>query len=228
MLNLLFFAALAAYLAATLLQFAAAFARGVALMYIVLKLQMRAEWIGDVAMPCAFLVLSYAAFAIAGCVGVVYLIRERKGEEAAKLLQMDYLSYRLIAFGFLMLTVVILSGCVWAEQAWSSFWSWDLKETWALITWIFYAIYLHQRLRKNWQGKRMAWYAIILLQLLNALLPAGYAGEDPGGHAVFRAPYAAVSSGHDRAAFRAVPGGETNPRKGGYLPCCGRWTAGSS
>ena len=91
----------------------------------------------------------------------MYLLREKKGEEAGKLLQMDYLSYRLIAFGFLMLTVVILSGCVWAEQAWSSFWSWDPKETWALISWIFYAIYLHQRLRKNWQGRRTAWYAII-------------------------------------------------------------------
>ena len=60
-----------------------------------------------------------------------------------------------------MLTIVILSGCVWAEQAWSTFWSWDPKETWALITWIIYAIFLHQRLRKSWRGKRMAWFAII-------------------------------------------------------------------
>ncbi len=57
--------------------------------------------------------------------------------------------------------MVILSGCIWAEQAWSAFWTWDPKETWALITWIMYAIYLHLRIRKKWQGKRMAWFSMI-------------------------------------------------------------------
>ena len=56
---------------------------------------------------------------------------------------------------------MILSGAIWAEQAWSAFWTWDPKETWALITWILYAIYLHQRMRMKWQGKRMAWFAVI-------------------------------------------------------------------
>lgn len=110
-------------------------------------------------------VFSYASFAIAGGGGVRYLVTSRKGadEGADALQQLDHFCYRLIAFGFLMLTIVILSGCVWAEQAWSTFWSWDPKETWALITWIIYAIYLHQRLRKSWRGKRMAWFAVIAL-----------------------------------------------------------------
>ena len=109
-------------------------------------------------------VFSYASFALAGCIGVKYLVSAKKGGETAAsehLDQLDRLAYKLIAFGFLMLTIVILSGCVWAEQAWSTFWSWDPKETWALITWIIYAIFLHQRLRKSWRGKRMAWFAII-------------------------------------------------------------------
>ena len=106
---------------------------------------------------------SYAAFAIAGAMGVGYLVQLKKGrsEDDAKMKQMDYMSYRLVCLGFLLLTVVIFSGAIWAEQAWSSWWSWDPKETWALITWIFYAIYLHQRLRLKWQGKRMAWLSII-------------------------------------------------------------------
>ena len=66
---------------------------------------------------------------------------------------MDYLSYRLVAFGFLFLTIVILSGAIWAEQAWSAFWTWDPKEVWALITWIIYAVYLHLRLRAKAQRR---------------------------------------------------------------------------
>ena len=125
-------------------------------------------------------VFSYAAFAVSGCIGVIYLVRLKKSgqKQDTGLLQMDYMSYRLIALGFLLLTVVILSGCIWAEQAWSSFWSWDPKETWALITWIVYAIYLHQRLRLNWRGRRMAIFAIAAVVIVlftfigvNTLLP---------------------------------------------------------
>ena len=106
---------------------------------------------------------SYASFAIAGCLGARYLLMMRRGhtESETGMKQTDYMTYRLICLGFLLLTVVILSGAIWAEQAWSRWWSWDPKETWALITWILYAIYLHQRMRLNWQGKRMAWVAVI-------------------------------------------------------------------
>ena len=106
---------------------------------------------------------SYASFAIAGGLGVHYLVLAGKGHEESetRIRQTDFMAYRLICLGFLLLTVVILSGAIWAEQAWSRWWSWDPKETWALITWILYAIYLHQRLRMKWQGKRMAWFAVI-------------------------------------------------------------------
>ncbi|MBR6568985.1 MAG: c-type cytochrome biogenesis protein CcsB [Clostridia bacterium] len=106
---------------------------------------------------------SYASFAIAGGMGAYYLIMLKKGhsEDETRMKQTDYMIYRLISLGFLLLTVVILSGAIWAEQAWSRWWSWDPKETWALITWILYAIFLHQRMRMKWQGKRMAWFAVI-------------------------------------------------------------------
>ena len=104
--------------------------------------------------------LSYSSFAVAALLGLRYLLLEKKADEK-HLRQLDTLSYKLICFGFLMLSIVIFSGCIWAEQAWSTFWSWDPKETWALITWIVYAIYLHQRLRMKWRGKRMAWFALL-------------------------------------------------------------------
>jgi cytochrome c-type biogenesis protein CcsB len=68
----------------------------------------------------------------------------------------DTWSYRIIGLGFPFLTIGIISGAVWANEAWGSYWSWDPKETWALITWLIFAIYLHSRLLKGWQGKNAA------------------------------------------------------------------------
>jgi cytochrome c-type biogenesis protein CcsB len=68
----------------------------------------------------------------------------------------DNLSYRTISFGFPLLTIGIISGAVWANEAWGSYWSWDPKETWALITWLVFASYLHARITKSWQGRRPA------------------------------------------------------------------------
>nr|YP_764404.1 cytochrome c biogenesis protein [Stigeoclonium helveticum]ABF60152.1 heme attachment to plastid cytochrome c [Stigeoclonium helveticum] len=69
---------------------------------------------------------------------------------------LDNLSYRVLGMGFPLLTIGILSGSVWANEAWGSYWSWDPKETWALLTWLVFAIYLHTRLTKGWQGKKPA------------------------------------------------------------------------
>jgi cytochrome c-type biogenesis protein CcsB len=74
--------------------------------------------------------------------------------------RLDNLSYRTITVGFLMLTIGIISGAVWANEAWGSWWSWDPKETWALICWLVYAAYLHTRLTRGWQGRRPAWVAV--------------------------------------------------------------------
>ena len=74
-----------------------------------------------------------------------------------KLLQnLDNWSYRIIGLGFPFLTIGIISGGVWANEAWGSYWSWDPKETWALITWLIFATYLHSRITKGWEGKKTA------------------------------------------------------------------------
>jgi len=73
----------------------------------------------------------------------------------------DNLSYRIIGFGFPLLTIGIVAGAVWANEAWGSYWSWDPKETWALITWLVFAAYLHARITKSWQGKKPAILASI-------------------------------------------------------------------
>lgn len=255
MLNVLFFAALAAYFAATVLElggavfrkgavtkaawwiftagvvcntaylvirgitagrlplsnqfeFATAFAWGIGILLVGMQFKVKAEWIRTAAIPMAFLILSYAAlqpreitelmpalksawfglhigsavfsyaaFVLAGCGGLRWLLQEKKASSAS-LAQIDYLCYRLVALGFLLLTVVILSGAIWAEQAWSAFWTWDPKETWALITWILYAIYLHLRMRRKLSGKVCAWFVVIAVPVVlftfvgvNTLLP---------------------------------------------------------
>ena len=120
---------------------------------------LRSAWFG---VHIGSAVLAYAAFVIAGCIGARYLLLSKKeGDNQKALEQMDFLSYRLVSFGFLFLTVVILSGAIWAEQAWSAFWTWDPKEVWALICWILYAVYLHLRLRGKKKGRQMAWYLVI-------------------------------------------------------------------
>jgi cytochrome c-type biogenesis protein CcsB len=69
---------------------------------------------------------------------------------------LDNLSYRTIGLGFPLLTIGIIAGAVWANEAWGSYWSWDPKETWALITWLVFAAYLHSRITRGWQGRRPA------------------------------------------------------------------------
>ncbi|EKU98641.1 cytochrome c-type biogenesis protein CcsB [Leptolyngbya sp. PCC 7375] len=72
---------------------------------------------------------------------------------------LDNISYRIIGLGFPLLTIGIISGGVWANEAWGSYWSWDPKETWALITWLVFAAYLHSRITKGWQGRKPAFIA---------------------------------------------------------------------
>jgi cytochrome c-type biogenesis protein CcsB len=69
---------------------------------------------------------------------------------------LDNISYRVIGLGFPLLTIGIIAGAVWANSAWGSYWSWDPKETWALIVWLVFAAYLHARITRGWQGRRPA------------------------------------------------------------------------
>ena len=86
-------------------------------------------------------------------------VTNQRDERLNLLESIDNLSYRTISFGFPLLTIGIIAGAVWANEAWGSYWSWDPKETWALITWLVFASYLHARLTKSWQGEKPAMIA---------------------------------------------------------------------
>ncbi len=115
--------------------------------------------------------LSYAAFAISCGVSVMYLLKSRQarrgGEDPAALSflpslnSLDDLVYKTIAVGFPLLTIGIITGAAWANYAWGSYWSWDPKETWSLITWFVYAVFLHARFTREWRGRRTAALSII-------------------------------------------------------------------
>ncbi len=87
--------------------------------------------------------------------------RDFLGKRISLLQSLDNLSYRTIGLGFPLLTIGIISGAVWANEAWGSYWSWDPKETWALITWMVFAAYLHTRISQSWKGKGPAILASI-------------------------------------------------------------------
>lgn len=114
--------------------------------------------------------LSYATFAVAFGSAIMYLIQEhflkkkRLGPLYQKLPSLDLLdeiNYRCLTFGFPLLTVAIITGAIWAETAWGTYWSWDPKETWSMITWFIYAALLHGRLTTGWRGRRAAILSIV-------------------------------------------------------------------
>ncbi|PCI19152.1 MAG: c-type cytochrome biogenesis protein CcsB [Piscirickettsiaceae bacterium] len=113
--------------------------------------------------------IGYGAFAIAAMVGTAYLVRagaeQRHSNGVALTLPsleiLDDLMYKSIALGFAFFTLATILGALWAAEAWGGYWSWDPKETWALIVWLNYAAWLHMRLTKGWRGKPMAAWAII-------------------------------------------------------------------
>ncbi len=107
--------------------------------------------------------LGYGAFAVAFGAGVAYLLKDM-GKFSKFLPEKTFLEnfiYKTILFGFVWLTLGIITGSVWAEQAWGSYWSWDPKETWSLITWLIYAATIHLKLMKGWGGKRLSLMSII-------------------------------------------------------------------
>ena len=113
--------------------------------------------------------ISYAAFANAFAVGLAYLIQERQLKSKhptalsfrlPPLEDLDHLIYRIIAWAFPVLTLGVLLGARWAYDAWGRYWGWDAKETWALITWFIYLIYLHMRLVVGWRGRKTAYLSL--------------------------------------------------------------------
>jgi cytochrome c-type biogenesis protein CcsB len=108
-------------------------------------------------------------FLLANVIAAAYLYLERYEEAGARpewalripsLETLDQLSYRLVAFVFPLWTFSVIAGAIWAESAWGRYWGWDPKETWAFITWVAYAVYLHARVTVGWRGRRAAWLCI--------------------------------------------------------------------
>ena len=125
---------------------------------------LRSNWL---ALHVSSAIISYGAFGVSFAVSLMFLIRRKLEhsnfwqEHIPQESRLDLISYRAVSLGFLFLTFVMVSGAIWAERAWGSYWSWDPKETWSLITWIIYAIYLHLRISKGWKGKSAALFAVI-------------------------------------------------------------------
>jgi len=113
--------------------------------------------------------VGYAAFGIAFGLSIMYFLKrldnEKKGRLFLKAIPrtsiLDELNYQMIIIGFVLLTLGIITGSVWAHSAWGRYWGWDPKETWSLITWLVYAAVLHSRMIRGWRGKKMAFLSII-------------------------------------------------------------------
>jgi cytochrome c-type biogenesis protein CcsB len=134
---------------------------------------LRSAWL-PIHVTLAF--LGYALFVLAAGVSLVYLVYERRlkakrlslndGGAAPSLEKLDRVNYHLLGWGFLMLTLAILSGAIWADTIWGHFWSWEPQESWSLVIWLLYAALLESRLTIGWRGRRAAALTIILFSVL--------------------------------------------------------------
>ncbi|MBL8279963.1 MAG: c-type cytochrome biogenesis protein CcsB [Pelomonas sp.] len=159
-----------------------ALAAMVALAYLLKTAQTRALWIGLVAMPVGVIALIVAvrfgasldAATVAGMdawarkiagvavfLAIAVALRSRLTARLPDVVQLDDLMYKAIALGFAFFTIATILGAFWAAEAWGGYWSWDPKETWALIVWLNYAAWLHMRLMKGLRGAVSAWWALV-------------------------------------------------------------------
>ncbi len=139
-------------------------------------------------------ILGYAMFVLAASVSIVYLAFEKrlKAKRARgpiedglpSLEKLDRINYQLIGWGFVMLSLAIISGAIWADATWGHFWSWDPKESWSLVIWILYAALLESRLTVGWRGRRAAALTIVVFGVLvgsfvgvNLIFPGKHGGS---------------------------------------------------
>ncbi len=124
---------------------------------------LRSSWLG---FHVSTAIIAYGSFGVSFVLGIIFLLRDRMknrsfwDQHVPAREKLDLISYRSVCLGLLFLTFTIVTGAIWAEQAWGSYWSWDPKETWSLVTWLVYAAYLHLRIRRGWQGKAAAIFAV--------------------------------------------------------------------
>ena len=121
---------------------------------------LQSNWLITHVMTCF---VGYAAFAIAFGVSIMFLLKPSGDVQQSGIVSripafdiLDDLTHQMVMFGFLFLSIGIITGAVWANQAWGRYWGWDPKETWSLITWLIYASLLHARLMRDWKGKKIA------------------------------------------------------------------------
>ncbi len=114
-------------------------------------------------------IISGGVFLLANCIAGTYLILDRYEQKGVRpnwalklptLEALDNLSYRLVALVFPLWSFSVIAGAIWAEAAWGRYWGWDPKETWAFITWVAYAAYLHARVTVGWRGRKAAWLCL--------------------------------------------------------------------
>jgi cytochrome c-type biogenesis protein CcsB len=127
---------------------------------------LKSEWL---VIHVSAAIISGGVFLLSNVIAAAYLYLdkvEQKGERPQWAMRLpdletlDQLSYRLVAFVFPLWTFSVIAGAIWAESAWGRYWGWDPKETWAFITWVAYAAYLHARVTIGWRGRRAAWLCL--------------------------------------------------------------------
>jgi cytochrome c-type biogenesis protein CcsB len=127
---------------------------------------LQSNWLITHVITCFF---AYAAFGVSFGLSLMYFLKRldnlKRNSPFLKLIPqtavLDDLNYQMVAIGFLMLTLGIITGSVWASTAWGRYWGWDPKETWSLITWLVYAAVLHSRMVRGWTGRKIAILCII-------------------------------------------------------------------
>jgi len=119
------------------------------------------SWWMKIHVPANF--IGYGTFAIAAMLGIAYLLKTKNilADRLPSLELLDDVMYKAIAVGFAFFTIATILGALWAAEAWGGYWSWDPKETWALIVWLNYAAWLHMRLMKGLRGLVAAWWAVV-------------------------------------------------------------------
>jgi cytochrome c-type biogenesis protein CcsB len=126
---------------------------------------LQSNWLAIHVITCFF---GYASFAISFGVSILYILRANQEGKTSGFSKwwpsaqiLDEINYKAIIIGFPMLTLGIVTGAAWANYAWGTYWSWDPKETWSLITWFVYAAFLHARFTRDWRGRKAAILSII-------------------------------------------------------------------